>query len=299
MRISTSTIYDQGTASINDQTAALFKVQQQLASGKRILTAADDPIGASLALSLRQSDATNTQYGENITYAKNALSLEETILNNVTQTLQDARVVAVNAGNSTLSAANLSSLAKDLRGRYDQLLALANSKDGQGNYLFAGYKTNTTPFTQTTGAGTYAGDQGQRKLQISDSRQIETGDSGQTVFSPGVTGQDPFATLETFITALNTGSVTAAQVSTALTEIDAALANTLRTRSSVGARLNEIDATTATNSDRSLQYQSALSQIEDLDYAKSISELNQKQVSLEAAQKSFLRVTGLNLFSLL
>jgi flagellar hook-associated protein 3 FlgL len=299
MRISTSTIYDQGTSSINDQTAALFKVQQQLASGKRILTAADDPIGAALALDLRQSDAANTQYGENITYARNALNLEDTVLNNVTQVLQDARVVAVNAGNPTLSAANLASFAKDLRGRYDQLLALANSKDGQGNYLFAGYKTSTTPFTQTTGAATYAGDQGQRKLQISDSRQIETGDTGQAVFSPGVAAQDPFTILDNFITQLNSGAVTSANINTALTGIDAALANTLRTRTSDGARLNEIDATVATNEDRGLQYATALSDIENVDYAKSISELNQKQVSLEAAQKSFLRVTGLNLFSLL
>lgn len=299
MRISTSTLYEQGTASINEQTIALFKTQQQIATGRRILSPEDDPIGASVALDIRQTDSVNSQHKENMTYARNALTLEETVLENITKTLQDARVVVVNAGNPTLSSTNLSALATDLRGRYNQMLAHANSKDGQGNYLFAGYKTNTQPFTQTSGAATYAGDQGQRKIQISDSRQIEISDSGQSVFAPGVAAQDPFTILENFITALNTGAVTSSDLNTALAGIDAALSNVMRTRSSVGARLNELDATLTSNADRSLQYATAISEIEDVDYAKAISDLNQKQVSLEAAQKSFLKVTGLNLFNFL
>lgn len=299
MRISTSTLYERGTTSINDQTLALFKVQQQIATGRSILAPEDDPIGASVALDIRQTESINNQHKENMNYARNALTLEETVLENITKTLQDARVVVVNAGNPTLSSTNLTALATDLRGRYDQLLAHANSKDGQGNYLFAGYKTNTQPFTQTTGAATFAGDQGQRKLQISDSRQIEINDSGQSVFSPGVAAQDPFTLIENFITALNSGSVSSSNLNTALAGIDAALGNVLRTRSSVGARLNELDATLTSNEDRKLQYATAISEIEDLDYAKAISELNQKQVTLEAAQKSFLKVTGLNLFNFL
>lgn len=299
MRISTSTIYDQGTASINDQTVALFKVQQQIAAGRRILTPEDDPIGSSVALNLRQTDSVNTQYKENMQYANNALSMEETVLNTVTQTLQDARVTVVNAGNPTLSAANLSALATDLRSKYNQLLSLANSKDGQGNYIFAGYKNNTQPFTQTSGAAVYAGDQGQLKLQISDSRQVEISDSGQSVFSPGISTQDPFTIIENFITTLNSGAITSTDLNTALTGIDAAMNNVMRVRAGIGARMNELDSTQSNNEDRSLQYANALSKIEDLDYASAVSDLNQKQVLLQAAQKSFVNVTSLNLFSLL
>ncbi len=299
MRISTNTLYALGTASLQNQTLALIKTQQQIASGRRMQSPEDDPVGAAYVLDLKQIDAVNTQYQQNIAYARNALSLQETVLGSIGQVLQNARVVAVHAGNPTLSPGNLTALAAELRGRYAELLALANSSDGQGGYLFAGFQTTTQPFTQTSGAAVYVGDQGVRKLQISASRQIEITSTGQEVFRPGVPGADPFETLENLITALNSGTVTPADITNALQGIDAALNNVLRVRAAVGARLNELDATQDASEERGLQYRVAISNVEDLDYTKAITELTQRQVNLEAAQKSFLRVTGLSLFNYL
>lgn len=297
MRISTNTLYELGVSAIQQRMADLVKTQQQLAAGRRILTPSDDPVGSAQTLELNQSLSVTEQYRANITRATNALSLEDSVLANVTQTIQDARVVAVNAGNPTLSSANLKALATDLRGRYQQLLGFANTKDGQGQYMFSGFQGAAQPFTQTSGAGVYVGDQGQRNVQISASRQVPISDSGQDVFKPGVAGQDVFATLDTFITQLDSGSITAAQISTALSGLDNALNNVLRVRASVGARLRELDATDNTHSESSLQYQTTISNIQDLDYTKAITDLTRTQTSLEAAQKSYLSVSQLSLFN--
>ncbi len=298
MRISSSSVYEAGVTSLNDQLAKLVKTQQQIATGRRILSPEDDPAGAALALEEEKALGVVNQYVDNIARARSKLSLEETVLTSSTSVLQNARQLVVNAGNPTLSSANRAALATALRSHYDELLSQANSKDGQGGYLFSGYKSSTQPFTQTTGAGTYAGDQGQLKLQVSASRQLAISDSGQDVFNPGVSGSDIFATLETFITVLNSGAaVTATDLNTALTQIDTAANNVLRIRTTVGTRLNELDATEGSNLDAAFQYESSLSNIRDLDYARALTDLTRQQTTLEAAQKTFVTVQGLSLFN--
>lgn len=300
MRISSSTLYDVGVSSLNDQLAKLVKTQQQIAAGRRILTPEDDPSGAALALEEEKALGVVNQFVENIARARNSLSLEETVLSSTSSILQEARQLVVSAGNATLSSENLAALAVTLRSHYDQLLGQANSKDGQGGFLFSGYKSSTQPFTQTSGAGTYAGDQGQLKLQISASRQLAISDSGQEVFNPGATnGSDIFDTIEDFISALNSGAVSATDLNNALTQIDTAANNILRIRASIGTRLNELDATENTNLDAAFQHESSLSNIRDLDYARAITDLTRQQTSLEAAQKSFVSVQGLSLFNYL
>jgi len=299
MRISSSMIYEAGVASLNDQLSQIIKTQQQIATGRRILTPEDDPVGAAMALEVEKALGLANQYVENISRARSSLSYEETLLSSTSSVLQEARQLVVSAGNATLNSENLAALATTLRGHYDELLSQANSKDGQGNYLFAGYQSSTQPFTQTTGAGTYAGDQGQLKIQISASRQIAISDPGQKVFNPGVSGSDIFATLETFITALNSGAVSTTDLQTALTQIDAAANNILRVRASIGTRLTELDTNENTNLDAALQHETSLSNIRDLDYARAITDLTRQQATLEAAQKSFVAVQSLSLFNFL
>jgi flagellar hook-associated protein 3 FlgL len=297
MRISTNTLYELGVSAIQQRTADLIKTQQQLASGRRILAPSDDPVGASQALQLTQSLNVTEQYKTNIAQGNSQLSLEESVLAGVTRVIQDVKVTAINAGNPTLSSANLQALATELSGRYQELLGLANSKDGQGQYMFAGFKGTTQPFTQSSGAGVYAGDQGQRAVQISASRQVTVSDTGQDLFKPGVTGEDVFETLDDLITQLNSGSVTQTQLSTALTGFETALDNVLRVRSSVGARLRELESTDGTHEESALQYKTTISDLQDLDYTKAITDLTRTQTSLEAAQKSYVAVQQLSLFN--
>lgn len=300
MRISTNTLYEQGVARISEVQSGLAKTQQQLATGRRILTPADDPIAAARALEVTQSQAVNAQFAINRQTAVGSLNAVENTLTGVTSMLQDARVIAINAGNATLTDEERGYLATELRGRFDELLALANTTDGTGNYLFSGYQVTTQPFVQTLpGVVQYMADQGQRQLQVDSARQMAISDSGQRVFQGG--NQDIFKTLNDLITLLETPGTATLSTGLAIATgaIDKALDNVLTVRASVGSRLKELDALDSTGQDRDLQYSQVLSQLQDLDYAQAISQLSQQQVTLEAAQKSFLKISGLSLFNFL
>jgi flagellar hook-associated protein 3 FlgL len=195
MRVSTSQIYSTGISGINRQLAETLKLQQQIGAEKRIITPSDDPVAAAQVLQVQQAKDVNSQYSTNIDNAKSALGLEDSQLTSVNDMFAKLKELAVEAGSGSLSAADRSSIALELRARFDELVGIANAKDGVGNYLFAGYQGRTQPFSGTVEGGvTYAGDDGQRALQVSASRLLETSDSGSTVFERISNGNGTFNT---------------------------------------------------------------------------------------------------------
>jgi flagellar hook-associated protein 3 FlgL len=129
---------------------------------------------------------------------------------------------------------------------------------------------------------------------------------GDTFTLAPSTAQSVFTTLQKLVAALNTPATTPAgtaqlrnSLDAALTDIDQGMNHVLAARADVGARLRELDSLTAGNDDRSLQYQQSHSRLIDLDYNQALSDFAKQQVALEAAQKSFLKVTGLKLFDYL
>ncbi|MES2534892.1 MAG: flagellar hook-associated protein FlgL [Pseudomonadota bacterium] len=301
MRISTNTMFEMGSARLSDLQTSLVKTQQQLSAGRRILTPADDPVGAARALEVTQAQSMVEQFATNRQYARNSLSQVETALTSVTGLLQDAKVLVVNAGNATLTDANRASLAIELRGRLDDLLGLANAGDGMGNHLFSGYQSGTAPFAATAGGAQYNGDQGQLLMQVSSSRQIAMSIPGKAIFQQNDGSLDVFKTFTDVIAALEApaGPTLSASLASANANLDQSIDTVLNARASVGSRLKELDSLDSAGADLDVQYQQTLSDLQSLDYAKAISDLTQQQFTLEAAQKSFMIVSGMSLFKML
>ncbi|MGV8900070.1 MAG: flagellar hook-associated protein FlgL [Burkholderiaceae bacterium] len=364
MRISTNTMYEVGSARISELQSSLSKMQQQISAGRRIMTPEDDPVGAARALMVTQAQSVNEQFGINRRNAQSALNAEEGALQSITTLLQDAKTSVVYAGNGSLTDTDRGYLATELHGRYEELLGLANTKDGTGNTLFAGYKTSSDAFvkdtTTTPEVVQYKGDQGQRMLQVDTSRQMALSDTGEAVFGSGnstafkalddiikllenpkgslspivsatsaypdvVTAHSAFVTAQGIATtdaanaALNptdtalaaTAALSAAAAKTAISAANAAAMtsastalnnsydNVLNVRASVGTRLKELDSLDNTGDDRNLQYQTTLSQIQDLDVVKAYTDITQQKTILEAAQMAYVKTTSLSLFNFL
>ena len=195
MRISTSTIYDSSVANMQQQTAKLIEVQQQIGASRRILTPSDDPSASARVLEISQSQGISQQYDANIGAATDSLSLEESVLASITDLLQSAKDATNAAGNGSYNQSDRLTLASQLRSQYQQLIGLANSTDTSGQYMFAGYRSATNPFSQTSpGTVVYNGDQGQRLLQVGPTRQIEVSDSGGGLFVNIPDGNGSFVT---------------------------------------------------------------------------------------------------------
>ena len=437
MRISTSQIYDSGVRGILNNQSSLYKLQDHISAERRVLTPEDDPVAAAQALVVTQSQMVNAQHADNQKTATGQLGLVDSQLNALKTLIDNVRERVIQAGNTaTLTNTDRKTIATELESRLSELVGIANSQNGAGDYLFSGYRGATLPFAvdATTSAYGYYGDDGERLLQVSASRQMAisvagsdlfmaprngngsfvtaTGGSGAGVvnqgsglidsgsvldpqqwqnslnsfawldathpglqikftsattyqifdvadtaqatpllladgaFTPGVaiplvtttpaanfgsqvviqgqpkagdtftiepsSSQSLFQTMQNLIKTLgtpivNSGSASglssypATEFSNALSaqlaNLDQASSNVSRIQSIVGTSMNELDSLASTSSDLDIQYQSTLKDLVGLDYVKALSEYTRQQVNLEAAQKSFVQISGLSLFN--
>lgn len=300
MRIATMQVFQRGLDSMLDQQSRVYKTQLQLSTGKKFASPADDPTAAAQVLGLNETIAVTGQYQANITAAKSRLDMEDTALGSSVDVLQRARELAVRGLNDSLGAEGRRAVAQEVRQLMDEILAVANSQDGNGDYMFAGARVQSAPFSHD-GSGTfsYTGDQTQRKVQIGSGRQVADSDSGLDVFmkvpNPAGGYQDVFSTLYGLATDLEAN---APQLSS-LGEIDAAMEHLLQARARVGARLNTLDDQEQINGFLENQLVGVRSTVQDVDIAEAYSRLQQQTLVLQAAQAAFVQVEGLSLFNYL
>ncbi|MGB7398949.1 flagellar hook-associated protein FlgL [Castellaniella sp.] len=180
MRISSSLVFQTGLNTINAQQSDLMHLYQQIGTGQKMVTPADDPLGASQAINLSQSQAQNARYAANRAVANQNLGTEEDALNSLTSLLVDVRTRLVQVGNGTLSDADRLTLANVLQNARDTALGIANTTDGNGQYLFSGSKGGQPAFDA---AGAYQGDALQRNIQADATRQVAGSDIGSDIFA--------------------------------------------------------------------------------------------------------------------
>lgn len=208
IRISTGMIYETGVSSMQKRTSSLLHIQQQVASGRRILSPSEDPVAAARALEVTQAREINSQHRVAQNNARSILGLEDAQLEATTNVIQRIRELTVQGGNGTLSDSDRVSMAAELRTRFDELMAIANSTDGAGQYLFSGFQGSTLPFSGNVDAGaTYYGDDGSRTLRVSASRDMPVSDSGNDVFMRIKNGNGVFATGTRAAASTNTGTL--------------------------------------------------------------------------------------------
>jgi flagellar hook-associated protein 3 FlgL len=183
MRISSIQAFNNGVSGLGRNYSNVIRTQEQISSGNRILTPADDPVASVRLLQLEQQQAILGQYKENLTAAKNSLTQEETTITSVVNVLQRIRELAVQAGGGALSAEDRKSIAKELSEREGELLNLMNSRNARGEYLFSGFLGKTEPFLRNPdGTFSYQGDEGQRSLQVAGSSNVAINDNGKRLF---------------------------------------------------------------------------------------------------------------------
>lgn len=297
MRISTNTMYDRGIAQISTIQSNQVKLQEQIATGKKFNSPKEDPIGAARALELTKSMAVNDNYANIRITAKNNLSVIETNLNSASNLLISAKSQLVGAGSGALSDQERGFAANELQNTLNGLLGLANSQDASGKYLFSGFATDDKPFDETT--FNYNGNIGSVELTVASNYNMAVNFAGSEVFRDG----DTFSELQDIINLLNTPITNATEeatfragLATALDGIENSLDSVLETRATLGGRLNELDELDKAGDALDLQYQTTLSQVQDLDYAKALSDYSKTEVMLEAAQKTFTSTVKLSLF---
>lgn len=194
MRISTAQIFNSGASGIGRNQSDLFKLANQMATGRKVLTPEDDPIASAQALVLTQSSAVTQQFLKNQSDALGKLNIVESQVASVGDLLQSVRERLVQAGSTTLSNSDRAYITTELEARFSELMGIANSQDGEGNYLFSGYQGAVKPFSATTSGAAYQGDSGLRLLQVGAARQMATNVTGNQLFEAVRSGNGSFVT---------------------------------------------------------------------------------------------------------
>jgi flagellar hook-associated protein 3 FlgL len=192
MRMSTVQIFNQGVNNLLDRQADVTNTQKQLASGKRILDASEDPAGVARTLQVTSELSRIDSYQRNTQRVQDQLALEETALKSVVNDLQRVRELTVQANTSTMSSADRRSISTEISGILDSLVDQANATDASGEFIFGGFQAGSQPFALDSGDVVYSGDSGERFLQVAAGSQIQARDSGEAVFMTAKSGNGSF-----------------------------------------------------------------------------------------------------------
>jgi flagellar hook-associated protein 3 FlgL len=212
MRISTVGFQNDAVAQMQALESAIAKTQSELSTGLQIQNAADNPTGMAQVNELNVELSASQQYVTNGNAASANMKLEEQALTQATTVLQSAQDLAVQANNSSLSAAERQNIAAQLQQQLQELVGIANSTDSNGNYLFGGYASSAQPFAQAGNAVSYVGADAVNQIQISADQRISAGDTGASVFMNNPAGNGTFTTAagasNTGTGSIDAGSVT-------------------------------------------------------------------------------------------
>ena len=183
MQISSKLFNQQQVQQFSDINSDIQNLQNKISTGKNILFASDDPVGAVQLSGYKVIKDQIDQYMKNAGNANIRLKTVDTNLDNISNIMIRANELMIQASSDVLGASDRNSIAMELDQMTEEALGLANQQDAGGAYLFSGYKTKVKPFIEDiTGSIKYMGDRGVASLSVSESMMIETTVDGGSLF---------------------------------------------------------------------------------------------------------------------
>lgn len=293
MRVASTTIYEMVKFNLGNITEELNKASNVVSTGKRINNLSDDPVGLNQVLIIKSTLANIEQMDRNIAFGKTWLVASESAMNHVQDLISDTKSLCIQMATATTSSDTRSSAAKTVQNTIDEMVSLANT-ELNGCYIFAGSKTDTTPFNQD---GTYNGDNNPFTINIGRNSTVQVGSDGEAVFGTAGQDNDIFKTLEDLKTALTDDNLSGIQ--NAMTRLDNHFDHISTKISDLGSKMIRMEIKGNILQSMDIANTERLSNIEDADIAEAIIELKQKELAYQAALASSAKVMELSLIDYL
>ncbi len=293
MRLSTNLFYSQNETNISEANSRLYKLQQQLSTGKKLQQPSDDPLATTQIMKFDRVIARTEQFRENISVSERRLSYEETTVASVVTSLQRVQEIAIRGNSGAMSDNDRQILAGELDGILDHVKGLLNTQDAQGEYMFAGYRGDTEPYVLNAGgtAYEYQGDSGKRFLDIGENSTIQSTDPGSAIF--GDSTDNVLNQILDLKTALESGT----DPSAASQGVNGWYENIVSQQAQLGSRLRVLEDQEMNLTDLKTFTESTRSLFADTDYYEAISQLSLESTALQAAYQSFGKVQQMSLFN--
>ena len=306
MKVSTSLFFDRSVDQMVKSQSDLAKTQTRLSSGKEIVNPSDAPEKATAIQRLKSVLDKHESFSENVEGVNNRLIAEETALKGVNDILTRIKELAIQAANGTLGPDDKELVSIEIEGLTQDLLSLANTQDVDDNYVFSGSRVQTKPFQNgLDGKIEYFGDETRNEVQVSEQRYIRFNRTGTDVFarvvrqssSGELNGKGFFEALGELAEGIKNSNTDA--MNQGINDLDQASYNLAVATAQVGSEMGSVETQRVINEESVLQLRTALSNVEDLDYSKAVTEMQKNMLALQATQSSFSKISSLTLFNYL
>ena len=293
MRISSNNVADAIVRQIQNLSNQQAKLQNQVSTGQRISQPEDDPAAVGRVLNLESESRQLAQFGSNASRALELAQVSASGLQGLKK-ISDRAGELGTLGTGVLGADGMKTYASEADQLIEQALQFANTRSN-GDYIYAGTKTDSPPFTATRDANgqitsvAYSGDAASATIPLSESASVSPTTDGTTNagFANFLNG------LVALRDALNSGTVanvTAAQP--ALASSEDVLVSAIADNGGVQTR---IEAAQSQQADRATSLTGLISHETDADLPSTIVKLNQTQTAYQAALASAAKIMNQSL----
>ncbi len=296
MQIATSLFYDRSAKAMNALSKQADALQTQISTGKKFAAPSSDSAAYQRLAGIARDTADDKAYAANLTTAASVLKQSDTTLSAITDQLQRASELTVQARNGTLNDAARKAIGVEIASIVDSIASLANVKDLRGQPIFGGADGGPAAVKQP-GGGYVLATTSVSPVPIGDGQTVQANESASRVLSAG--GKDTLAVLGAIAAALQSDSYEPASLDTALDDLNAATEQVSTIQASLGARASRVDLETARLKDVAVDREDTRQSIEGTDITTSITELQKTMTILSATQASFSKLSALSLFDYL
>lgn len=290
VRITQSMMSSSLLADVQRANIAMSRTSQQISSGNRIDSAADDPVGATRALVLKSQLSANTGYAAAAEATTGWTQTTEGALSSIVDIVQSTRELIVQANNDTLQPSDRQKLAAKLSEMLEQVKATANARYGD-QYVLSGQKSNVPPYASGA-SDAYSGDTGTVIRTIGPNQPVQINVTGDAVLG-GTPGDGKLLdTLRTAVANLNGG--TAADMTSlrgpVLQQLSGNLDQLLTARATIASASVRSQLATDRMDDINVSVTDQLSKVQDTDYASAITKYSSQKTIYEAALQATAKV---------
>lgn len=303
MRVATSMVYSFVRSSLADITRDLNDASETVITGKRINTLSDDPMGMVNATGIKSTLKGLDQLERGLSLGKTWLTASESALTQAQNLVSDAKTLAIQMANSSISSSNRENAAIMVQHQLEQLVSLANTQVGD-RYIFSGNHTDTPPFEldadgnierEADESVRYQGDNHPFAIKTEGGSTLTIGGDGNAVFS------QIFVTLANFKEALKEPLENDAmeKINAAMDALDTDFEHLNGRITAVGSQMTRLDMKFTMYQELKINGTERLSALEDADIIAAITHLEQMQLSYQAALSSSSKLMSTSLLDYL
>ena len=302
--LSTSGFYDSAISQMNALHTQASNLQTSISTGNKIQRSSQDPVAAEQMRSLQMADTLSSADTANANAATASLNLADSTLSQFTTIATSIKTLATQAANGTLTDAQRANIGTQVSALYNNLVSLANTQDASGHAIFAGSASGPAYTLAANGTASYAGTGSPNQIALGNGLSVTAGVTGPQAldFSVNGTPTNLLSAVKNLADGLQgnvAGTTPQAAASAALGQLPTALSTLSSAQTMVGAQASWVSTTSTIATQLATQRQSQEANIGGTDIATAVSQLQQTTVTLQAAQATFVKLSGMSLFSLL